>query len=327
MVENTVFYLPELSYLTLRFRLIAQQSCTLPTFKGSMLRGAFGHALRRTVCIMPRDKLCSDCILRFQCANTQIFETLILKPPPRFLKGLTYAPKPFVISCQDDRRSFEKDDALVFEMKLFGSATVYFPYLIHAVNEMTQRGFTTRHYKFALFFVETTDEKGQWREIYNKQSNSLTGHLKPLSIPLQQQDAPPDTVTLNFLTPTRIKVGGSYSGDFTFRQLVFAMIRRHLELAHFYSDADSINWEFHDLLEAASNIEIPVAQLAWKDHYRYSHRQKTDMLMGGVIGNLQLRGDLGPFMPLLHSATVLHVGKGTTFGLGKVSISYCVATD
>jgi CRISPR-associated endoribonuclease Cas6 len=44
------------------------------------------------------------------------------------------------------------------------------------------------------------------------------------------------------------------------------------------------------------------------------------MRLGGLVGRLRLEGDLEPFAPILAAAETLHVGKGTTFGLGRVQV-------
>jgi CRISPR/Cas system endoribonuclease Cas6 (RAMP superfamily) len=44
------------------------------------------------------------------------------------------------------------------------------------------------------------------------------------------------------------------------------------------------------------------------------------MKLGGLVGTMTLAGDLSPFTPLLRAAEILHVGKGATFGLGKVAV-------
>ena len=44
------------------------------------------------------------------------------------------------------------------------------------------------------------------------------------------------------------------------------------------------------------------------------------MKMGGFVGDIVLEGDLSPFVELLLYSEVLHVGKGATFGLGRVEI-------
>ncbi len=93
-----------------------------------------------------------------------------------------------------------------------------------------------------------------------------------------------------------------------------------LETAYFYGERHEIDWEFRPLLEAASGIAITERQLRWMDYGRYSNRQQTKMKMGGFVGELKLLGDLDPFLDLLKYSEVLHVGKGTTFGFGRMEV-------
>ena len=113
------------------------------------------------------------------------------------------------------------------------------------------------------------------------------------------------------------------NGDcFTFRMLVFKMIRRVLELAHFHVPNAKIDWEFHPLLVAADAVKIVHRDLRWVDWERRSNRQKTEMLMGGFVGEMVLEGDLVPFLDLLRACEVVHVGKGCVFGNGKIVCSF-----
>jgi len=61
--------------------------------------------------------------------------------------------------------------------------------------------------------------------------------------------------------------------------------------------------------------------LKWFDWERYSARQDTRMKLGGVIGRIAFKGEIGEFMPFIKLGEFLHVGKGTTFGLGKYEIA------
>jgi len=44
------------------------------------------------------------------------------------------------------------------------------------------------------------------------------------------------------------------------------------------------------------------------------------MLMGGIIGTAVYEGELAEFLPLLDFFAKTHLGKGTSFGLGKVKV-------
>ncbi len=70
----------------------------------------------------------------------------------------------------------------------------------------------------------------------------------------------------------------------------------------------------------AKGVAIKESTLKWYDWERYSTRQDTRMKMGGFVGEITFEGNIEPFMPLLKAGEILHVGKGTSFGLGKYEI-------
>jgi hypothetical protein len=100
------------------------------------------------------------------------------------------------------------------------------------------------------------------------------------------------------------------------------MVRRVLELAHFHAPGAAIDWEFHPLLVAADAVKIVHRDLHWVDWERRSNRQKTEMMMGGFVGEIALEGDLAPFLDLLRICEIVHVGKGCVFGNGKIVCVY-----
>ena len=97
---------------------------------------------------------------------------------------------------------------------------------------------------------------------------------------------------INFLTPTRLKFRNKLSTDFTFRMLVFNMLRRILELAHFHVPDAQIDWKFRPLLVAADEVKILKRDLHWQDWQRRSNRQNTTMKMGGFVGKISLELEL-----------------------------------
>jgi hypothetical protein len=81
-----------------RYRLVlrAVEPASLPAFVGSTLRGAFGHALKDAVCVMPH-RNCDRCMVMDRCLYPYLFETV---PPSDSaqLKGQQQAPHPFILT-------------------------------------------------------------------------------------------------------------------------------------------------------------------------------------------------------------------------------------
>jgi len=66
-------------------------------------------------------------------------------------------------------------------------------------------------------------------------------------------------------TPTRLRSRNRLMAEVSFRELVFAMLRRILELAYFHVPEAAVDWSFRPLLEAASRVEVTAADLRWHD--------------------------------------------------------------
>jgi hypothetical protein len=81
--------LQSLSFLSLRIVLKAVTPLRLPPFKGSTLRGGFGHAFKETVCVVEH----RDCA---RCTYPNVFDTPVPEGDTRMRK-YTQAPHPFVL--------------------------------------------------------------------------------------------------------------------------------------------------------------------------------------------------------------------------------------
>jgi CRISPR/Cas system endoribonuclease Cas6 (RAMP superfamily) len=81
-----------------------------------------------------------------------------------------------------------------------------------------------------------------------------------------------------------------------------------------------LNLDFKGLIESSKNITVEKENLSWFDWERYSNRQETKMKMGGFMGSITFEGDLEEFLPFVQLGEYVHVGKGTSFGLGKYQI-------
>lgn len=131
----------------LELHLEARDTIILPTFKGSTLRGAFGHAFRRITCVgRTRDaKDCGDCSLIQVCPYHYVFESSPMRGDSGELEGplsnYDDVPRPFVIEPPTDTREvYEPGESIVFRIILIGNGIEFFPYFIVAFRELGEEG-------------------------------------------------------------------------------------------------------------------------------------------------------------------------------------------
>lgn len=272
-----------------------------------MLRGAFGHALRRGA---------PERVYR------ELFEPVIEGEPPPFLKGVTTAPRPYVFvpdPAEHTKRDYATADPLRFELVLIGQAADLHHVVVPCLESMAETGLGKRRHRFHLQRIECPDGEGGWETGYERDVLEWQGDA-PLLRPVSWLPDPQAGVSLDFLTPTSLTSKGDPLESFRFRELAFRMLRRSLELAHFHVPEAEVDWHFKPLLVKASDITITHRDLRREDLDRWSNRQRRKVPLGGFVGTLRLEGDLEPFAPLLRTAEVVHVGKGTTMGLGMVRV-------
>ncbi len=291
----------------------------LPSYKGSTLRGGFGHAFRRVVCAI-KGRECSDCLLKDKCVYSYIFET----PPSadtKIMRKYKSAPHPFIIEPPaGQRRGYKPGDEITFGLTLIGRAIDYLPYFIYAFDELGRIGLGKGKAKFELVDVSCNEET-----IYDSESKTL-GTFKPnvLSLDpdlLNKETDIPELVTLRFLTPTRIVYNAHLTLDLEFHILVRNLLRRLSLLYYFHCNGDPSGWDFSGIIKKAEEVKVSGQGLRWHEWERYSARQKTRMNMGGFVGGITFEGAIGPFMDLIRAGEVLHVGKGTGFGLGRYEVT------
>ena len=322
MGEIPVSELNKLSFASFVFHLRATTELHLPPYKGSTLRGAFGIVFKDTVCVMDhRD--CDRCILRLKCAYPYIFDTPIPQGSVRMRK-YERAPHPFVIEPPlDTSTSYEHGSSLSFGLTLIGKAIDYLPYFIYTFERLgRERGIGRGRGGFEVDRVGWVDAEGAEKEVYNGQKKVLSNSFRPLTIrevflPLETRDS--ELVTVVYLTPTRITYNGHLHAAPDFHVIIRSLLRRLSNLAYFHC-GEELKLDFKGIIERAKEIKISDGDVRWHDWERYSARQDTRLKMGGFVGRVEYRGELGEFVPLLKLGEKIHLGKGTGFGLGKYKI-------
>jgi len=314
----------------LTFGLEAVDAISLPPYKGSTFRGGFGCAFKKATCVL-RNQTCDSCLLKEKCVYSYVFETT-LPSNSAIMRKYPRAPHPFVLEPpEEDRLMYRPGERITFGVILIGRAIDYLPHFIYSFDVLGQMGIGRGKGKFTLKEVISSrpmaapapPSKDTERSslLYDGGSKTLKMDPSPLTWEDLLHDAiPPDHVTLYFRTPARIRFGGRYTLELEFHILIRNLLRRIDTLSYFHC-GERLEVDFKSLIEQANGVRTEDRDLQWFDWERYSQRQRTRMKMGGFVGSVTFRGDLRPFWPFLVLGRLIHVGKGTSFGLGRYEIN------
>ena len=302
-----------------QFHSTAEQTLHLPAYKGSTIMGGFGHAFRRVVCVT-RQKDCSQCLLRGKCVYSYVFET----PPPQqddgFLRRAVAVPHPFVIRPPSEQKEiFQPGESFLFGLTLIGRAIDYLPYFIYSFEQLGKIGLGKGKAKFQLSLVR--DSRG--KTIYTAEDRVLLNDFETLwfrDFVAAASKWPSDRLlTLRFLTPTRIKFGRKLTDKLEFHSFMRNLLRR-ISLLSYYHCGERFQLDFKTVIQQAQQVQVKASDLRWFDWTRYSSRQNSRMKLGGVLGEICFEGDWQSFLSFILLGEVVHVGKGTSFGLGQYMV-------
>jgi hypothetical protein len=282
-----------------------------PRFKGSMLRGAMGHQLKRVACVSS-DSDCDACPVTKSCPYFVSFETRGL-----FDGNQRDLPHPYLINCKDERRELKKGGSLTFDLILMGSHVRNLPYFLTSfIRAGASKGLTRDEIGFEVISV-----KNKGTEIYDAQSQCLLEDQTPAPDPVEDL-SPADSLEINLLTPTRIRSNKRYVGK-ELESLDFLKCLYHtMEGLQPYLGNLSLPSKT-DFFGRSSELKIQNKHLRWQPVIRHSNRQRKKIAMGGVMGSFQLQGKLiEEIVPYLSLLPLTNLGKNRVFGLGQVEISF-----
>lgn len=229
---------------------------------------------------------------------------------------------------REGRRTLKPGDELTFGLLLMGRATEYMPFVIYAVSEMARRGLGAERGEFRLQGMALLDEFGVANPINFSESQRVTvpdrsnkdvrdlvrARLNRLTVGRGGR------IGLRFVTPARIRVEGDLQSSLSFELLVRNLLRRVSTLALIHGGVP-MQVDYRGLIDLASEAKTASSRLRWWDWERYSNRQEMKMKMGGFVGEVEFSGEATErLLPLVVAGEILHVGAGTSFGLGKYQI-------
>ena len=208
-------------------------------------------------------------------------------------------PKPFVILPPlDEKESYLKGEQFHCDLTLFGEATQHYAIAQAAIEFLgMQMGLGYEQGKYKVIDIEHTQPSIE----------------KSVKQTLNQQ-----RIKLHLPTRLRLKENNKLQRHPpTFSLFCARLLGRLKTLEIAYSDTQG---DYQALIHKAKNIKLGNSHAKWDDWDRFSGSQKKWMKFGGLMGDLEYKGDLTPFMDVLRLGEYLHIGNKTSFGLGKYEI-------
>ncbi len=295
-----------------------ENEATLPYYKGSTFRGVFGRALKKVVCALKRQE-CNQCLLRERCVYVHVFETQI--PAGEAPEGSKMPPPhPFVIEPPlTPETQFPEGAAFDFNLLLFGQTNNNLPYFIYAFDQMGRIGIGKKiNGKRGQFVLKKVKMGG--RTIYSEKEEKLRMYESPEELVLSETNGTRSgdcQLKVILETPLRLKFENRLKADLPFHVLVRTMLRRISSLMNCYGNGEP-PLDYRGFVKRAESIRIVEDNLNWFDWRRYSLRQEKSMLMGGMVGSVVYEGKIDEYLSLLEFCSKVHLGKQTSFGLGKI---------
>jgi hypothetical protein len=278
--------------------LAPEAAVRLQPHPGSAWRGAFGHALKRIVCVM-RLRPCDGCPLAEVCVYPAFFgrETEQDSARPYIL-----APDPLPQSGQ-----LAAGEPCGLRLTLLPAAGTVSAYVLRALEQAAAEGLTSRRVPFRCLAIRDAD---------TGESLDTTSALPPPRT--HAPPPPPVAVRLRFVSPLRLRLQGDLLTGRTLRpaHLAAAALRRLRLLGV------AVSTELAAAARAeAAELPFSASRLGWLETTRFSSRQGTRMQLGGIVGEatVDLRRALH-LWPLLWAASLLHLGKAAAMGFGRIEL-------
>lgn len=303
---------------TYTIKCMANTPVSLPPYAGSVLRGVLGHGLRKLRINDIITQTMGDMDKYRLCPYHMIFDPPHLDNP---IHGIRDIPVPYVIiPPTSPNRLYNTGENIQFNITLIGNAIQKLPYIIHAFDTIMQQGIGKKNPHGNTGTACITAVYTQCNQlIWHNDNQSIATHTAYAPLPDVPQNI--QSIKINIITPLRLQKQGELMTDpkkITAEVFLMACIRRVYALLSIHTNTPC-KTDFAHYKKLAQNISL-THDLKFHNWTRYSNRQQQKMDLGGWVGMVTLNGNLHPFIPYIHLCQFVHIGKNTSFGLGKLSM-------
>jgi hypothetical protein len=269
-------------FVALRLWFAAQAAIQFPEGNpANVLRGAFGHLLRRTSSLPSYQRL---------------FEPFASDAGP---SGLRNRPRPFVFRAGHlDGTTIKAGENFWFGVNLFDLSGPPMASLLSAFRELAREGLGPARGRAEL--LERTE-------------------TAPMTVSLSPGPDQAERVRVRFLTPTELKRGDRIVDEPDFGTLACRVRDRISTLRGLYGDGP-LRIDFRSFSERAAQVRLTRCEIRHVELKRRSSRTGQTHPIGGFTGIAEYEGELAEFVPYLRAAKWTGVGRQTVWGKGEIEV-------
>jgi hypothetical protein len=192
------------------------------------------------------------------------------------------------------------------ELRLFGSAVRYLPFVVHAMTAAGRGGIGSTPVPFTHTATKQW-QAGDWCAMEQQPST-------PDAVP-----AMPKRIALRMYSPLRLKRDGHYltPKQFDASSLLMALLRRCYTVHLGDGILPDVDWQAWQ--QRATAVQLIAHDVQWEESARRSSRHGY-MRAGGIVGKIELYDVDSCFWPLLWAGQWLQLGHMACMGLGAYRI-------
>ncbi len=285
-----------------------------PEYQGALFRGGFGKYFRDLTC-ETRAPECAGCPQLRECPYSLVFETPVDAARFQVLRKYPYAPHPFVLAPElGAAREPAPGAAIPLHLTLLGPGPDYLPHFLVVFEAMGRDG------RFGgRFRVRKTLSAATGALVYDGGLRRIVSSPPAWAWPNGTGGAV-RRLHLEFVTPLRMRTLGRYNHEPSFAEITQSLLRRVQLLRALYGDGVTETSWMAPLLAAADGTVTEAAEWKLFEWGRTSGRQQRRVEMDGVLGRLTVRGELTEVARWYRLGEWVHIGNGTSMGLGRYRV-------
>lgn len=276
----------------------------------SLSSGEYAIACRSLSCKW-FDRDCEYCSTSESCAWFSVFGQKLTSDPSA-LKRYQKPPLPFVFSFPKLIASSEAGNNIVVNLVVIGNAIQHLEMLLNGLSKLILSGFAP---------VTAEIRQIACRDYQGTLPNNVitrSGALVPENLLIMSTDGLINsrfwlgsTLRIQLLSPLRLLENGHAVVRFEFGRFARSVMRRVSALAYYYGES-----EFDcDFKELSSQVNDAICM---EEHFCYLNVKNKKK--SGITGYGVYAGDFSRLLPFLIIGSYVHVGKGSSFGMGLYNL-------